>query len=77
MSKFDILDDYNFGAPYLLHPKFVFEENCWVGFYSNLVYVVKISAQSKMLQRFGLHCSVKYEAFFTVARPFLDTRSFL
>ena len=32
MSKFDILDDCNFGVPYLLHPKSVFDENCWVGF---------------------------------------------
>ena len=32
MSKFDILDDCNFGVPYLLHPKFVFDENCWVEF---------------------------------------------
>ena len=32
MLKFDILDDCNFGEPYLLHPKSVFDENCWVGF---------------------------------------------
>ena len=32
MLKFDILDDSNFGTPYLLHSKFVFDENYWIGF---------------------------------------------
>ena len=47
--------------------------------------MVKISAHFKMSCRFGMHfsarglvldyiCSEKYEAFFTIARPFLDTR---
>ena len=49
MSKFDILDDYNFGVPYLLYPKFVFDKNCLVGFQFNFFFVIKISAQSKML----------------------------
>ena len=31
MLKFDILDDCNSGAPYLLHPKSIFDESCWVG----------------------------------------------
>ena len=53
---------------------------------SNLIFVVKISTQSNTLCRFGMHfsgggglvldyiCNVKYEAFFIVARPFLDTK---
>ena len=45
---------------------------------SNLVFVVKISAQSKILVQGGLIldciCSVKYGAFSIDARPFLDTR---
>ena len=32
MSKSYILDDCNFGVLYLLHPKFVFDKNCWIGF---------------------------------------------
>ena len=49
---------------------------------SNLVSVVKNLAQFKTLCKFGMHfnlildyiCSIKYEAFFTIARSFLDTR---
>ena len=41
MSKFDILDDCNFGAPYLLHPKSVFDENCLVGFQFKSSFCVK------------------------------------
>ena len=49
MLKFNILDDCNFGTPYLLHPKSTFDKNDLVEFNSNLVSVVNISAQSKML----------------------------
>ena len=51
--------------------------------------MVKISPHSKMLRRFGMHFSargskfglysiffVKYGTFFTIARPFFDTRIF-
>ena len=41
MWKFDILDNYNFVAPYLLHPKFVLTKVIELDFYSNLVFVVK------------------------------------
>ena len=55
---------------------------------SSLVFVVKISAQSKMFQRFGMHFSArgfsfglylqcKNGAFFTIARLFLDTKKFM
>ena len=54
----------------------------------NLIFEIKSSGQSKMLWRFAMHfnarkdlvfdciCNVKYEAFFTIARPFPDTRIF-
>ena len=32
MSKFEIQDDCNFSTLYLLHPKSIFDEYCWVGF---------------------------------------------
>ena len=31
-TKFDILDDCNFGAPYLHHSNFVFDKTYWTGF---------------------------------------------
>ena len=54
---------------------------------SNVVFVLKLSAHSKMLWRFGMHfsskglvlcciCSDKFGVFFVVAKPFLDTRNF-
>ena len=49
MSKFDILDECNFGMPYLFHLKFFFTNTIGLDSYSNLVFVIKISAQSKML----------------------------
>ena len=32
MSKFNIRNDCNFGAPYRLHPKSISDKSCWVGF---------------------------------------------
>ena len=32
MSKFYILDDCKFGAPYLLYLEFVFDKNYWIGY---------------------------------------------
>ena len=49
MSKFDILDDCNFGAPYLLPPSLFLTKFVDLDSNSNLVLVAKISAQSKML----------------------------
>ena len=88
MSKFDILDDCNFGTPYLLHPKSVFDENCWVGFQFKSSFCGKnfstiqdvIEDLACILVQGGLVldciCYVKYRAFLAVARPFLDTRNF-
>ena len=54
---------------------------------SNLIFVVKISAQSKMFQRFGIYLvqgglvldcvhNVKYGVFLTSGRPFLEQEIF-
>ena len=32
MSKFDILDDCNFGTSYFIKKKSIFDKNCWIGF---------------------------------------------
>ena len=85
MLKFKILDDCNFGVPYLLHTKFVLTMIVELDSYLNLVYVVKIQLNPRcyedlacILVQGGLVldciCSVKHEAFFIVARLFLDTR---
>ena len=88
MLKFNILDDYNFGGPYLLHPKSVFDENCWVGFHFKSSFCgQKFRLNPRCYEDFAcilvqgglvMDCiySVKYGAFFTVARPFLDRRNF-
>ena len=49
MLKFDILDDFNFGMSYLFHPKSILTEFVGLDFILNIVFVIKISAQSKML----------------------------
>ena len=80
------MDDCYFGAPYLLYLKSVFDKNCWDS-NSNLVFMVKFLLNPRcyedlacILVQGGLVldsiCSVKYGAFFSVARAFLDSKIF-
>ena len=47
MSKFNILDDCNFGAPYLLHPKSISDENIGLDSNFNLVSMIKFQLSPK------------------------------
>ena len=75
MSKIDILDHCNFGGPYLLHPKSVFDKNCWVGFQLkstffgknfNLIQDVMMIWYTKVQGGLILDCICKYGTFFIV-----------
>ena len=49
MLKFDIVGDYNFDAPYLLYLKSILTKIVGLDSNSNLIFVVNISTQFKML----------------------------
>ena len=81
------MNDCNFGASYLLHPKSIFDEIYWVGFQfksSSCGKKFQLNPRcyedlARILVQGGLTldciCNVKYEAFFIVARPFFNTRN--
>ena len=74
--------------PCLLYPTIIFDKNCWVGFQSKSSFCGKnfssIQSVLKIWHAFWckgglvLDCiwNVIYGAFFTIVRPFLDTRIF-
>ena len=52
MLKFNVVDDCNFSASYLLHPKFVLDENDWVGFQFNSSFCSKEFSSMQDVMKF-------------------------
>ena len=64
MWEFDILDDCNFGVPYLLRSKSIFDKIYWVGFQFKFSFLGKNFSSIQDILVLDCIYSVKYWAFF-------------